>query len=490
MMKYGQRFAETSVPGWSLYNIDYDSLKHQIKTHTSKHQATAITIPGYENHALAKFETAFYDELCDQHDRVHLFVTSKADEISRRLRHISGLYDRMVLRCPDSRPFSPKRQRKLSKYQLEVDECGRDIKALRRFVTAQAIAFRKILKKYKKWTGSTTLGPRFNEDVLNSPKSFTMRDFHPLQSQYQDVLVTILAAHPTPAPTTDEAPLTTVSRSLTPPSPDSRDGRDSRPTSQTSTVVAPTTYKHHPTAATGYWNEYEHGSGDEEGSYAIYVDPDASSEFPGFQYVKSIFSQPVGTMRRWLRSRSSSSSSSTHEPRSSSASPAGETRSLLDRHRNGPEDYFSIHQQRGGGNTTATDNDATEDENYSYSSSDSIHHHPFSADPENDKFLSQYRDAMLTRGVVLAFAASFVLLLVSAILVATGRHKMRLEVDAGVTVGSVSSLFCGCMGLAAMLYRRDPVGWLYAASVWMAFVCVCILNGMLLVLVVGSSSGL
>ena len=85
-MKYGEHFEEESVPSWSLHNIDYNSLKHQIKAHTTKDQATAIAIPGQQDHALKKFEDAFYIELCNQHNRVGLFVTSKADEISRRLR--------------------------------------------------------------------------------------------------------------------------------------------------------------------------------------------------------------------------------------------------------------------------------------------------------------------------------------------------------------------------------------------------------------------
>lgn len=85
-MKYGQQFEEQSVPGWSLHNIDYNSLKSLIKTHTAKDQATAVAIPGQQDPALKRFEDAFYNELRRQHDRVDLFVLSKADEIARRLR--------------------------------------------------------------------------------------------------------------------------------------------------------------------------------------------------------------------------------------------------------------------------------------------------------------------------------------------------------------------------------------------------------------------
>lgn len=66
-------------------NLDYNSLKHEIKMHTTRDQATAMVIPGYEDPALAKFENALFAELCRQHDRVDMFVSSKADEIFRRM---------------------------------------------------------------------------------------------------------------------------------------------------------------------------------------------------------------------------------------------------------------------------------------------------------------------------------------------------------------------------------------------------------------------
>jgi hypothetical protein len=69
-----------------LDNVDYNELKNLIKVHTTKDQGQAITIPGQADTALAKFEDLFLNELHNQHDRVDLFVKSKADEIGRRLR--------------------------------------------------------------------------------------------------------------------------------------------------------------------------------------------------------------------------------------------------------------------------------------------------------------------------------------------------------------------------------------------------------------------
>jgi hypothetical protein len=67
-------------------NVDYNELKHLIKVNTTRDQGQAIPIPGHDDSALQKFENLFYGELWNQHDRVDLFVKSKADEYSRRLR--------------------------------------------------------------------------------------------------------------------------------------------------------------------------------------------------------------------------------------------------------------------------------------------------------------------------------------------------------------------------------------------------------------------
>jgi hypothetical protein len=66
-------------------NLDYNLLKHEIKVHTTHDQTTALAIPGHQDPTLRKFEDEFYMELCRQHDRLDLFVTGKADEISRYL---------------------------------------------------------------------------------------------------------------------------------------------------------------------------------------------------------------------------------------------------------------------------------------------------------------------------------------------------------------------------------------------------------------------
>lgn len=50
-----------------------------------------MTVPGKDNEAkaLQKFEDKLYAELWEQHQRIDLFVQSKAGEITRRLRTYS-----------------------------------------------------------------------------------------------------------------------------------------------------------------------------------------------------------------------------------------------------------------------------------------------------------------------------------------------------------------------------------------------------------------
>lgn len=78
-------FVELETNLSKLDNVDYNSLKHEIKVHTTKDQAVAIAIPGQADPALQKFENALFSELSHQHARVDLFVGSKASELHRRL---------------------------------------------------------------------------------------------------------------------------------------------------------------------------------------------------------------------------------------------------------------------------------------------------------------------------------------------------------------------------------------------------------------------
>lgn len=77
-----------SIPSWENFNVDYNEIEYLIKARISKGQAQPTAVQGKDNEARAsqKFEDKLYAELCDQHQRIDLFVQSKARETSRRSR--------------------------------------------------------------------------------------------------------------------------------------------------------------------------------------------------------------------------------------------------------------------------------------------------------------------------------------------------------------------------------------------------------------------
>ncbi|KAK4229339.1 SPX domain-containing protein [Podospora fimiseda] len=506
-MKYGEQFEKESVPQWSLHNIDYNSLKHHIKSHTTRDQASAITIPGHQDTALSKFEDGFYKELCSQHDRVGLFVGSKADEISRRLQHLTNQIHRLIVRCATSgqERTSLKRQRRFAKYEHELLRCGDDIRNLQRFVNAQIVAFRKILKKYRKWTGSSTLGSRFRDNVLSHPKSFTRRDFSQLQSQYDDLMETFRVASPAD-----------LGGLFSPPA-NSRQSRQQL--SPTATVVAPETQQQPVT----YWNEYDHGSEagdndrDGDNEYAIYIDPNQDHGFPGMKTLGALFANPVKKIGTWMsvRSRDSSETLDSSErghllpppvTTNSSSLTYGSVNSARPYRSDSPS-YFMIPpggQDRTSALSSSLANTETDVEDESYRPSrrgsntgyaSSLEEFPagyrshYAALPSiNDQRMTQYRDKMLFRGTWACYAVACVLMGICAVLISTGRHKKRLEVDAGVTLGIMTSLGLACAAICMTGSRVEKMSWLARLATWGMFAGVCAVNGVLLVLVVGNGA--
>ncbi|KAM3429021.1 hypothetical protein MY4824_008503 [Beauveria thailandica] len=457
-MKYGEQLERESAPQWSLHNLDYNSLKHEIKMHTTRDQATAMAIPGHEDPALAKFENALFAELCRQHDRVDLFVTSKADEILRRMEHLQTNTTRWISKYDQEAPshnLAMKRQRRFAKYERELLNCGDDIYALERFCQAQVTAFRKILKKYKKWTGSTALQARFNDQVLGSLKSFTRRDFAPLRQRHSDILAALRRA----APAVSE-PSSPSSVEL-PPSPASSSARR----------VSRVNFEPLPPAASSasaqhkYWNEYDDGSdagADEDDAYAIYVNPDDDAAFPGIGYVNSIVTMPYHKIRGWFKPRD-------QHPR----------RPLLPSRAGSDGDSSTAH--------TESDHEA------GYSSSDALlptagyttHYATFPS--VNEQHIRRYRERVLSWGTVGCFAAAYILMGVAAVLISAGRRRLRVEVDVGVTVGVMMSLCFSCAGLGMTLHRQDELALVTRLAVWLLFTASCLINGMLLILVVGNT---
>ncbi|WQF77034.1 Putative SPX domain-containing protein [Colletotrichum destructivum] len=456
-MKYGEQLEQESVPEWSLHNVDYNSLKHEIKVHTSRDQATAIAIPGHQDAALQRFEDNLYDELCQQHDRVNLFVSSKADEISRRLQHISDHVQKLIVTCAEEGDrVSLKQHRRFAKYERGLLRCGEETLALAHFINAQITAFRKITKKYKKWTGSPTLSVRFRENVLAKPKSFTRRGLNNIQARYEELLNTLRASTP----------------QLSGPSSPSSDEQVSTCRGSTSeeffSPVSPTQWQPcQPVRQQQqhYWNEYDYGSeaGEQEDEYAIYINPADNMSFPGLDSMRAIMAAPFCHARRWFSRR--------QDP---------ERQRLL-----GSDPFLESY-----GGISPLGTDTADDE---YASSDGMPTvgyatHYANLPSLNEQQVRRYRERALVYGTFGCFGVSFLLLFVTIILISTGRHKIRAEVDVGITVGVVASLFSVCLALGMSLCRHDDVGVWPRVFVYSSFFAACVLNGMLLIVVVGSAA--
>ncbi len=356
-----------------------------------------------------------------------------------------------------------KRQRRFAKYERELLDCGDDMYALERFSKAQVTAFRKILKKYKKWTGSTALHARFNDQVLGSLKSFTRRDFAPLRARHSDILAHLRDAAPALS-----APSSPSSVEL-PPSPASTAVHEPR--------VA---FDELPAPAAGaasqqkYWNEYDDGSdAGDEGGYAIYINPDDDATFPGLDYVQAIVTMPYEKIRGWFRR-------SQH---------GGERRPLLAATATDSNNHNHSSSYTGYSSAAHTDSE----EEAGYASSDGIPTEGYATlyartlPSIHEQRMRRYRERVLAWATAASFAAAYLLMGVAALLISAGKRRLRVEVDVGVTVGVMTSLCCACAGLGMTLYRRDAPALLARVAVGAAFTAACLINGMLLILVVGNT---
>ena len=144
---------------------------------------------------MAEFEEELFVELVDQHQRIDLFVRSKSGEIERRLSHLHKQVLHLARETEVARRkrISVRRLERFAKIENEVLNVGEEVQSLVQFVGAQKQAFRKLLKKYKKWTGSSQLETRLTEAVLSKPKNFSQKDFGPLLEQWAAVLAAVRA---------------------------------------------------------------------------------------------------------------------------------------------------------------------------------------------------------------------------------------------------------------------------------------------------------
>lgn len=439
--------------------------------------------------------------------------------ILRLTEHLSSQVQRLIARCNDDPDRVPrKRQRRFLRLERDVLKCGNDIQDLRRFVSAQSIAFRKILKKYRvrvrtthclaipypltfhgqKWTGSSTLGNRFRDGVLMQPKSFTRRDFQPLQQAYDELLSIIQAS--SPVQSYPQSPGTDGESSTSAP-PDNTRQSMRRVTIHAGPPETHTFNSYNRQA--GYWNEYENGSenGDAGDEYVLYINPDEETDYGAdLKALVNAIAAPFSKARSWVqvRSRERQSLLSRHS--------SGASYGATDSSNSPPQDgYFASHgarqlQSSGSDSHTAVGTDGEDDADgdfdleadVGYASSEEFpagyETHWATLPSVNDQRMAVYKDRVMFIVTSGLYAMSFLLLGISTVLMLTGRHKLRVEVDAGVTIGSVVSLGCACTALALTMARWDSLGIGNKAVVSVTFATICALNGMLLILVMGNSA--
>jgi hypothetical protein len=230
-----------------------------------------------------------------------------------------------------------------------------------------------------------------------------------------------------------------------------------------------------------YWNEYDDGSeaGDIDGGYVIYIDPDDDTLIPGIPRLLHWVSMPVTKVKSWF-GRSPPEREPLLSPTDSNMRSAYGTSSTRGTSPRAPGSVSSP--------TAVGDED--EDEFAS-----DVEMFPggyetyIAALPSVDQqMMTRYREHVLFWSTIGSFAASLLFLGVAAVLVSTGRHRLRAEVDAGATVGVIASLMCAAVGLGLSMARKDDLGLVNRLVLWGVFTAACVLNGMLLVIVVGNSS--
>ncbi|OAP60764.1 hypothetical protein AYL99_05766 [Fonsecaea erecta] len=182
-MKFGENFYQRSVPEWAPYNFNYNGMKQLIKQRTSANLTGPVEIPVQGRSRWEETDKVLLNHLRDQYDNVTLFLRMKRGEIERRLsslkKQIAILRTFADERALEGNAATGIRGRKYRRLTQECEELGDLIQKVARFASAQKIAFRKILKKYTKWTGSTTLQTRMDVEVFSSNQ---------LQTDYSDYL--------------------------------------------------------------------------------------------------------------------------------------------------------------------------------------------------------------------------------------------------------------------------------------------------------------
>jgi hypothetical protein len=215
-----------------------------------------------------------------------------------------------------------------------------------------------------------------------------------------------------------------------------------------------------------YWNEYDYPSdgGGAEEPYTIAFDAPADDDgFPGQQRISKALAY-LGertAVLGWFRPSSSGGESSSK----------AERRALL------------------GSSSRASELETGEDEDLEDYDAEGF---PLGYETHYATFpsiatqrLTAQRSHMLLLALVACYISSALLLGISGILVATGRNRLRAEVDAGVIAGVVAALGFVGVGVRIGALRWEAAGVWERVGVVVGFVAGCMVGGGLLVGVMG-----
>jgi hypothetical protein len=195
------------------------------------------------------------------------------------------------------------------------------------------------------------------------------------------------------------------------------------------------------------------------------VNPDTPDSFPGSETLSHILhflstktQKPRNALAQWLLLPS------LRNP---------ETRPLLTTR----EPYVPSHP-----NIEETDIDDEEaSSDFDFPSGYATHYATFPSVP--DQKLAAHREVLLFHSTIGCFAAALLLLVMSGVLLGTGRRKLRAEVDAGVIAGVIAGLVFASLGWAIVLVRWARIGLVQRLIGSLVFIGTGVGCGVLLVVV-------
>lgn len=481
-------------------NVDYNDIKQFIKEKTTHENETLpVTIPGPDSaeQTAPQFEDELFNILNDQFQRINLFTKSKYGEIDRRIDQL----DRQLhqLKNADS-PRTPDTRRYL-RLARDADDVGEEIKKLSQFVGTQRVAFRKLLKKYRKWTGSSSLELRLNNEAFQrtDTKTFVpafdkiLERFAKVQALLEEYRVghdihkkstkpgrrrprkerSALTKQPSTQSSADDPASSVFSVGAGPSSATSVGESETTLAGEISAQPkrkhpshTDSTPKDNPQLLQRYWNEFDDDEEQQDNQYYILVDPDAS--FPGaelLQRIKSFFS----------RKRESEDHLENSPDQDDTLQP------LLPNNKAYPSDDGETSSSSEGGNHSIQNQVFSYPPPYQYGSLSTNPQTTLRRRTRTHKRRRLSRRARRERLLLIAYISCYVsslALLLTSLLLETflqpnGHHKPRTRaIHVGALIGVVAALGLGCLGLALMARRREPVGWSHRLAGWLVMMVV------------------